>query len=80
MILILTMAGLYSRFTAEGYKFPKYLLPWGEKSILSKILLELSADKALSDVLLVGNVRDESYMPHVHAILRSRHIETKIWS
>jgi dTDP-glucose pyrophosphorylase len=74
MILILTMAGLYSRFTAAGYKFPKYLLPWGDKPILSKILHELSADKALSDVLLVGNVRDESYVPHVHAILRAHRI------
>ena len=44
MNLILTMAGRYSRFVNEGYRIPKYLLPWGNKPILSEILYELNKD------------------------------------
>ena len=42
MNLILTMAGKYSRFKNEGFRLPKFLLPWGDKSILSEILSEMS--------------------------------------
>jgi NDP-sugar pyrophosphorylase family protein len=74
MTLILTMAGLYSRFIDEGYKFPKYLLPWGDRTILSKILAELKRGNTFTNFLLVGNVRDEAYTPHIQAILRGHGI------
>jgi NDP-sugar pyrophosphorylase family protein len=77
MILVLTMAGRYSRFTSEGYKFPKYLLPWGDKPILAEILHEMSKGEQFSHVFLVANFRDEAYMPHVHKILSSCKIPNK---
>lgn len=74
MILVLTMAGLYQRFTNEGYKLPKYLLPWGDKTVLSAILTELQGDRGFSEVFLVANHRDENYIPHVKAIMRLHEI------
>ncbi len=70
MILILTMAGRYQRFVDEGHKLPKYLLPWGDKTVLSAILSELQKDRQFAQVFLVANHRDEPYMPHVKAIMR----------
>lgn len=76
MILVLTMAGRYQRFTNEGYKTPKYLLPWGDRTVLSVILSELWAGGVFTDVLLVANYRDEAYMPHVRAVMRRHGIDT----
>ena len=75
MILILTMAGRYTRFVAEGYLFPKYLLPWSDKTILSTIIYEMKKGDAFSDLILVANIGDEIYMPHVRAIMRSYDID-----
>jgi NDP-sugar pyrophosphorylase family protein len=71
MNLILTMAGIYQRFAKEGYKIPKYLLPWGEKTILSSILDCLDVNKAFKNVILIANARDHVYAPHILATLRS---------
>lgn len=71
MYLVLTMAGRYSRFVNEGYKLPKYLLPWGNKTILEEILTQLLKDGIFSNVLIVANKRDDIYMPHVRAVLKS---------
>lgn len=70
MILVLTMAGRYQRFANEGFKVPKYLLPWGDRTVLSVILAELMAGGTFDEVLLVANHRDEAYMPHVRAVMR----------
>ncbi len=75
MILILTMAGRYTRFINEGNKFPKYLLPWSDKTILSKILYEMKKGDVFSDLILVANNRDDTYMPHVRAIMKSYDID-----
>ena len=75
MFLILTMAGRYQRFTNEGFKAPKYLLPWGERTILSVILDELNREKIFSNVLLVANHRDDAYMPHILAVMRRHNIK-----
>ena len=69
MNLILTMAGRYTRFVNEGYKIPKYLLSWGEKSILSEIIIELNQNEDFKNVYLIANHRDELFMPHVRKIL-----------
>src|ERR1700748_2237691 len=74
MILILTMAGRYQRFLDEGYRLPKYLLPWGDRTVLSTILAELQRTRRFAQVLLVANHRDEVYMPHVRAIMRAHDI------
>jgi NDP-sugar pyrophosphorylase family protein len=75
MFLIVTMAGRYQRFLNEGFKTPKYLLPWGEQTILAVILSELNKDKVFSDVVLLANQRDDAYMPHVRAVMKSHDID-----
>jgi len=77
MILVLTMAGRYQRFTDEGYTLPKYLLPWKDRTILWTILSELLQNKVFSDVYLVGNHRDENFMPHVRIIMEYNGIPRK---
>ena len=71
MNLILTMAGRYSRFVNEGYRFPKYLLPWGNNSILFEIIHHLIKDDTIKNIYLIANKRDGIYMPHVRNILKS---------
>lgn len=71
MNLILTMAGKYSRFVAEGYKIPKYLLPWGNRSILCEIILNLNEKNIFKNIYLFANKQDEMYMPHVKQIMKS---------
>ena len=77
MNLILTMAGRYSRFIDEGYRIPKYLLPWGSNSILEEIIIQLNDSEIISKVFLTANKRDEIYMPHVRNILRTLNIPTE---
>lgn len=71
MNLILTLAGKYQRFIDEGYKIPKYLLPWGDRTIIYEIIKELNKDKCFDNIVLVANKRDEIYMPHVRRIINS---------
>jgi len=71
--LFLTMAGRYTRFKDEGFQIPKYLLPWGDKSILSEILLNINLG-FFDNVFLVGNSNDERFMPHVRSIMKSYNI------
>ena len=71
MNLILTMAGKYSRFINEGYRFPKYLLPWGKNSILFEIIYHLIKDDCIKNIYLIANNRDGIYMPHVRNILKA---------
>jgi len=66
MNLILTMCGKYSRFTNEGYKIPKFLLPWGNHSILSEILYQM---KGFDNIYLVANEADNAFISHVRKIL-----------
>jgi len=71
MNLILTMAGKYQRFIDEGYKLPKYLLPWGRRTILSSIINELDI---FDNVFLIANKRDEIYAPHIKDIMKNKRI------
>ncbi len=70
MNLILTMAGRYTRFINEGYRIPKYLLPWGDHSILREIIRELTKGSEFKNIYLVANKRDVIYMPHVRKVLK----------
>ncbi|MCP3887728.1 MAG: hypothetical protein GY702_02485 [Desulfobulbaceae bacterium] len=74
MNLILTMAGKYTRFVNEGYRIPKYILPWGDKLILSEIVNEINKKRDFLNIYLIANKRDEIYMPHVRKILRALRI------
>lgn len=76
MNLILTMAGKYSEFTNAGYKLPKYLLPWGNRSILSEILHELKKSNVFDNIFLIANKSDENYLNHVRKILQAYNIDS----
>ena len=77
MNLVLTMAGRYSRFVDEGYRIPKYLLPWGDKSIMSEIIDHLNQDDFFENIFLIANKRDVIFMPHVKKILKNKGISSK---
>jgi dTDP-glucose pyrophosphorylase len=53
--LIVCMAGLNTRFHDVGFDIPKYLLPWGEETIIHEILKQLGK---FDEVLLLANKRD----------------------
>lgn len=73
MNLVITMAGKYTRFRDEGYKLPKYLLPWGDRSILSEMLTQLGST-VVENVYLVANKEDEQFMGHVRKIMDAHNI------
>jgi len=77
MILILTMAGQYQRFKDAGFNIPKYLLPWGARTVLSKILSELITSGEIRLIFLVCNFRDEAFMPHVRAVMTELGVDRK---
>jgi dTDP-glucose pyrophosphorylase len=77
MNLILTMAGKYSRFKNEGYKLPKYLLPWGNRTILSEILNELLKSKSIENVFLIVNKADSDFFSHLKKIMLYYKIDDK---
>ena len=78
MNLVLTMAGKYQRFIDAGFKIPKYLLPWGSRSILSEIISSLdNTGECFKNIYLVANKDDEIYMPHVRRIMRSLSVPIK---
>lgn len=56
MDLFLTMAGEYSRFKNEGYQIPKFLLPWGHRTILSELLNQFM-DYKFDNVYLIMHKR-----------------------
>jgi len=71
MNLILTMAGKYSRFRDDGFNIPKYLLPYGNRSILSEILHNLLCEECFDNVYLIANKEDEIYFGHIKKIMES---------
>jgi len=58
MNLIICMAGLNTRFHDFGFDIPKYLLPWGDKTIILEILSELTKDYKFDQIILLANKRD----------------------
>ncbi len=74
MNLILTMAGEYSRFKNKGFKIPKFLLPWGNRNILSEILHEMSSH--FDNVYLIMNEKDKDYKVHIQNIMGKYKIKT----
>ncbi len=72
MNLILTMAGKYSRFKDEGFRIPKFLLPWGSRSILGEILFEMRP--YFDNVYLIANKNDSEFLVHVSQIMKKNNI------
>jgi dTDP-glucose pyrophosphorylase len=70
MNLVFCMAGIYRRFREAGYATPKYLLSWGERTVLHAVMEPLLM-KSIASVVLVANRRDESFAPDIHAAMAS---------
>jgi len=58
MVLMLTMAGEYSRFKEFSYAIPKYLLPLSNRTILHHILSSFGDTNIFNEVILVANKKD----------------------
>jgi NDP-sugar pyrophosphorylase family protein len=58
MVLMLTMAGEYSRFKEFSYAIPKYLLPLSNRTILHHILSSFGDVNIFNEVILVANKKD----------------------
>jgi len=52
------MAGLNTRFHDFGFDIPKYLLPWGDKTIILEILSKLTKYYKFNQIILLANKRD----------------------
>lgn len=77
MNLIFTAAGQYSRFREAGYNIPKYLLPYGNGTILSEILDQLVMPTfnfawSIDKVYVVVHQKDKDYFGHVKSIMWHR--------
>jgi NDP-sugar pyrophosphorylase family protein len=77
MNLILTMAGKYSRFVNEGYKIPKYLLPWKNHTILSEILLNFTKNNIFENIFLIANKKDSDFMNQILHTMKHYNIQSK---
>ncbi len=69
MNLILTMAGTYSRFKLFGSKIPKYLMPLGDRTVLYKVLENLTSQHNFKSIYLIANKNDQLFYPIVKSIL-----------
>jgi dTDP-glucose pyrophosphorylase len=56
--LVLCMAGLNTRFHDVGFDIPKYLLPWGEETIIHEIIKQLGV---FEEIILLANKRDSYF-------------------
>jgi len=70
MNIIFTMAGNYQRFRDQGFNIPKYLLPWGNSNVLSKIITELTVNFRYENIILLANTKDHAYFPHIKSIMK----------
>ncbi|EFO9214481.1 hypothetical protein IO397_001592 [Campylobacter lari] len=62
MNLIFTMAGKYRRFFDNGYKIPKYLLPWKSNTIFYEILSEFTKRYSFKNIFFIVNKNDSAYL------------------
>ena len=56
--LVLCMAGLNTRFHDVGFDIPKYLLPWGDETIIHEIIKQLGT---FEETILLANKRDSYF-------------------
>jgi NDP-sugar pyrophosphorylase family protein len=61
MNLVICIAGLNTRFHNAGFDIPKYLLPFGESTIISCILSEIIKHNPVNEIVLVANIRDKFF-------------------
>ena len=70
MYLLITMAGLYTRFSPFSYQVPKYLLPLSNRTVLHQVLANLLKDGVFERVLLVANERDSAFKPQIVSTIK----------
>tara|TARA_R110000851_G_scaffold13896_2_gene47222 strand:- start:54 stop:779 length:726 start_codon:yes stop_codon:yes gene_type:complete len=70
MILILTMAGSYTRFRDFSYKIPKYLLPVSNRTILHYIIKSFRETDIITDIFLIANLRDIRFRPQIEDTIK----------
>lgn len=58
MTLVICMAGLNTRFHDAGFDIPKYLLPWGETTIINEIISQFQQSYKFDQIILLANKRD----------------------
>ena len=76
MNLVYTMAGKYSRFQLFGARVPKYLLPLGDKTILSKIIEEMFKSNTNAKLFFIANRNDQLFYPVLKSIMNKYSIPT----
>lgn len=67
MNLVICIAGLNTRFHNAGFDIPKYLLPFGEGTIINCIIREIVRCNPVNEIVLVANVRDKFFKPQLMA-------------
>ena len=69
------MAGKYSRFKLFGAQVPKYLLPLGQSTILSKVIDEIKKSCCESRFFFIANRNDQLFYPILKSILKRYDID-----
>ena len=77
MVLMLTMAGQYSRFKEFSYAIPKYLLPLSSRTVLYQILSSFSKDEVFDEVILVANKKDLRFQSQISRTLEEFNFSKK---
>ena len=75
MNIVFTMAGKYSRFKLFGAQVPKYLLPLGQGTILSKIISEIEKFSNGNRLYFIANRNDQLFYPILKSILQQYNID-----
>jgi len=65
------MAGKYSRFKLFGAKVPKYLLPLGDGTILSKIIESTKKNDENANFYFIANRDDQLFYPIIKSIFNA---------
>ena len=77
MNIVFTMAGKYTRFRLFGAKVPKYLLPLGSGTILSKIIEETKKSSKSANLYFIANRDDQLFYPILQSVLKQYEIPIK---
>lgn len=75
MNVVFTMAGKYSRFKLFGAQVPKYLLPLGQATILSKLIGEINNSHKGSKFYFIANRNDQLFYPILKSIFKKYDIK-----
>ena len=78
MILILTMAGKYTRFSEFSYEIPKYLLPVANRTLLHCVIKEFDTAGIFDEIILIANKRDKRFRSQIESTVNEFKFKNKI--